>query len=499
MCLMKNKILLIEPPYFRLFKNSYSLDIYPLALGYLSGVIKQHTSWNVTTYNADFNENSEFTEFGFLAGQGFKNYIKNLEDPSMHVWKEIEQTILDLKPDVVGISTNSRNFASALKVANLVKKINNNTLVILGGSHPSTAGKDILKNDEVDVIVVGEGERTIVELLKFIEDNKDLEQVEGIIFKKEGNIIETPRRPLIENLDSLPFPHEFAPEILKDYNKYPVTAFKSIFSTRGCPFNCFYCGAREIWGRKPRIRSVENVIKEIKLLQELGVKFINFRDDLFRINNDQIKKLCLAILEHFPGLKWVCEFSAKLVDDATIKIMKKAGCYKILLSVESGNNFILDKMRKNVTIEEIFNACKIIKSNRIELSALFMVGFPYETEETLKDTLKAIKKIKADSVTLSTFCPYPGTEIFKFCKEHNLIKEDYNPSLQNHQSREHCFCLNLDQEKFNTLVSKMEKITDNKNRRNRIKKLFSLRIFDMIKETGIKKNVKNGVRLIFKK
>ena len=154
----QHRILLIEPPFYRLFKDTYSLDRYPLSLGYLAGTIHKETDWEVLVYNADFCSQSESMSVGYVANTGYSNYLNNLKDLSMPVWSEIKSTILDFKPDVIGITTKSQNFKSVCIVAKLAKEINKDIAIIVGGPHPSMTGSDIFKCAEFDVSVIGEGE-----------------------------------------------------------------------------------------------------------------------------------------------------------------------------------------------------------------------------------------------------------------------------------------------------------------------------------------------------
>ncbi|MFH1703372.1 MAG: radical SAM protein [Nitrospirota bacterium] len=495
------RILLIEPPFYRLFNNTYSLDRYPLSLGYLAGTIKKETDWSVMAYNADFYPQSKPIKVSYLASIGFDNYLSNLKDLSKQVWGEIKSTIYEYEPTIVGISVKSQNLASACIVAKLAKEVSEQIIVIVGGPHPSMVGSDILNCPDIDIGVKGEGENTIVELLNAIEAGKKFDGIQGIVYRKNSHIVENIQREFIKDLDSQCFPHESAPEVLKDYNRYPLSAFKNIFATRGCPYNCFFCGSRKIWSRKVRFRSPGNVIREIKGLQRVGLRFIHFDDDTFGINKKYINDLCNALIAHCPGLKWSCELHVKLVDEKTISLMKAAGCYQIQIGVESGNNQILKEMRKNITIEEALAAAEIIKKYGIELQAFFMVGFPQETEDTLNDTVSAMKKIKSDLLIYSIFTPYPGTEAFEFCKKHGLISDDYDVSLYNHQSPANCFCINITLERFRILVSKIEKMVDRKNSLSRIKRLIFKRLFSgdiairKIQELGIGKSFQKIIRI----
>lgn len=496
---ISNRILLIEPPFYRLYKKTYSLNRYPLSLGYLAGTIKKETDWDVVVYNADFSPESETGSVSYLAGDGFKNYLNNLKDFSGAVWSEIRAAILAYSPTVVGITAKSQNFASAQMVAQIAKEINKEIIVVVGGPHPSMAGKDVFDCKAIDISVRGEGEKTIIELLNAVGISKALEKINGIIFRKNGEVTETPPREFITDLDTLCFPHETVSQVLKNSDLYPLTAFKNVFAIRGCPFNCFYCGSRNIWSRKARFRSPENIVEEIKGLQKMGLKSIHFDDDTFGINQKYIQDLCNALISHCPGIKWSCEIHVRLANDKNISMMKKAGCYSIQIGIESGSNEILQEMRKNITIEEALSACKIIKKYGIELQAFFMVGFPQETEETLNETIKAIEKIDCDVLIYSIFTPYPGTEAFEFCRSKGLIPESYNVSLYNHQSPLNCFCMHIQPERFRMLVSKIERIVDRRNARNRVKRIFSRNTLWRIQELGAGKSLKRGIRLLFGK
>lgn len=491
----QHRILLVEPPFYRLFKNTYSLTRYPLSLGYLAGTVRRETNWGVMAYNADFNPQNEGMKVSYLASTGFDNYLKDLKDLSAQVWQEVKSTISEYNPTVVGISAKSQNFVSACTVAKIAKEINEQIIVIVGGPHPSMVGSEVLNCSLIDVCVRGEGERTIVELLNAIDAKKGFHDIKGIAYRKDGRIVENASRELVEDLDSLCIPHESAPEVLKDYDRYPLDAFKYIFAVRGCPYDCFFCGSRKIWSRKVRFRTPENVIREIKGLQEKGLRTIHFDDDTFGVNKQYVRDLCNALITHCPGLKWSCELHVKLVDEQTISLMKKAGCNLIQIGIESGNNEILMQMRKHITIEEAISASKVIKKHSIQLCAFFMVGFPQETEDTLSDTVMAMKRIKADTIIYSIFTPYPGTEAFEFCKEKGLISDDYDLSLYNHQSPINCFCINMTREKFRMLVSEIERMVDRMNSINLIKGVLTLKTFSRMRELGLVNSIKKGMNL----
>ena len=464
------KCLLVNPPFYRLYNNDHQFSRYPLALGYLSGSISEHTDWTVLAYNADFSKNIKILNNKFLAGEGFYKYLSTIKDTDSAIWGEISDTIEIFSPDVVGIYANTQNFIPAGIIAGIIKTIDKDTKVVVGGPHPSLVKEKVFECENIDISVLGEGETTITELLKAIENNTDLSEVNGIIYRDNGKLIKTPPRALVKDLDALCFPFKHAPATLKDFNDYPANAFKNIMSSRGCPFDCFFCSSKNIWSQKVRTRSVNNIMEEIRQLYEFGLRTFRFDDDTFALNKDLLFTLCDKIHAKFPDLKWECELHVNLVDAKTISVMKKSGCSLIQLGIESGNNEILKKIKKNITIEEAKKASKIIKDHRINLQSFYMIGFPYDTLETINDTFRAMKDLPSDMIIFSIFTPYPGTESFEICKERGLIDDNFDISLYNHQSPENCFSEYIPPETFKNLISKIERRVDNMNYIKRLKR-----------------------------
>ena len=481
---MTHRILLIEPPFFRLLKDTYSLAVYPLSLGYLAGAVRQRTDWQVRVYNADFIANSENVENAYVLGAGFDAYLRNLRHPTAKIWEEVKSVIAEHRPHVVGITAKSQNFTSARIVAGMVKEIDSRTIVIVGGPHPSLVGREVLEHPEIDLCVRGEGERTMVELLESIATDNGLEKVLGIAYRDGARIVENPPRPFVEDLDTLPIPHEFAPEVLHDHEKFPLTAFRSIMAIRGCPFECLFCGSRFVWGRRPRFRSPENVVKEIEGLRKKGILAVEFEDDTFGVNRKHIRALCSALIRRCPGLKWSCELHARLIDDETLGLLKAAGCYRVRMGVESGSNRMLEDIRKRLTIEKAMAAVENIKKHGLESRAFFLVGFPQETEETLQATFEAMERIPCDEIIYSVFTPYPGSEGFRFCQQRGVIPAHFDVSLYNHLSPANCFCAHISPERFRTLVLKGAKIADRRNRIGRLKRMVSANTLWRIREFG---------------
>jgi anaerobic magnesium-protoporphyrin IX monomethyl ester cyclase len=471
------RLMLIEPPFYRLYKDSFSLIKFPLGLGYLAAVALRDTDWKIQAYNADFNpRSSEPVTLEHMAGQGYDSYLANLRDSAMPIWREVKSAIEDFMPSVVGISAKTQNYASASLVASIVKQIDPSILVVVGGPHPSMAGEKALDCPHFDVAAAGEGEETLVEILKALESGENLGVVRGIYFRKDGVICQTPPRLNLPDLDRLPHPHTAAPLALKDYSSYPLGAFKFVFATRGCPYGCEFCGSRNIWSRKVRYRSARNVVDEIKGLMRLGLSSVHFDDDTFGIAKKYIAELCGLLAAECPGLAWSCETTVNIIDEETVGLMKRAGCQSIQIGVESGNNEMLKKIQKNITIEKAMEAAALIRRHGIAVQTFFMAGFPEETEETLADTWRAITSIQTDEILFSVFTPYPGTDTFAWCKERGLVSDDYDVSLYNHQSPENCFTAFIPRERFRHLIGAMMVDIDRLNKSKRLRRQWRERL-----------------------
>jgi len=240
-----HKILLIDPPFYRLYRDEhpYIRFCYTNSLAYLACTVKKETDWDVMIYSADFYPHQGNFTYTFLTETGFENYVNNLKDVSAPIWKEVKTAIIAYDPTVIGISCKTQTFASACLVAQLAKEINENIRVIVGGPHVSLVGKEVLNCPHIDVGVKGEREYTLVEVLQAIESHQTVEHINGLMYRKQRGILENAPREFIEDLDVLGIPHEIAPEVLKDYEQYPLSAFKNIMASRGCPYNCAFCGS----------------------------------------------------------------------------------------------------------------------------------------------------------------------------------------------------------------------------------------------------------------
>ena len=473
---INKRLRLIEPPFYRLYHDQYCLVKYPLALGYLSGAVIKNTNWSVQTYNADFNINKKVfdPENDYISGAGFKRYLSSLKNYSLPIWNEVKNSIQNFDPSVVGISAKTQNFVSASMVARIAKEINPKIKVIVGGVHPTMNGSKVLDCKDIDFLSIGEGENTIVELLNALEKNEDLKSVKGIIFKDNGKIIRTKPQSYVENLDSLDFPLSNAPQVLKDFEKYPKEAFGYIFASRGCPYACTFCESKSMWTRKVRYRTPENVVAELKKLYDFGVRKVNFDDDTFGISKKNIKKINDLMHDEVPNMTYTCETVVQLAkDENVVKDMKRGGCTATFVGIESGNNEILKKIKKTQTTDECIQAMKNLRKHGIESHAFIMVGFPDETEDTFKQTMDFIPELNPDGIIFSIFTPYPGSDIYNECKEKGIIEGDFDLVLYNHQSPLNCFTKNIPKERFYELRQKAFKFVDDYNNKAKFRRGIS--------------------------
>lgn len=457
------KLLLVEPPYYRLYKDSYSNTKYPLGLGYLAKTVQDRTDWNVRCLNMDFNPSEEGYNISYLAGEGYKSYMRTLADPQSPIWSEVEETVRVESPDVVGISCKSQTFASALRVARVVKGLNPDIRVVLGGPHPTMDPGGVLSHLDVDAVARGEGELTLTELLERYARGLGEDGVEGVSHRNGMQTIHNPKRSFIEDLDGLGYPHLSASRALIDFERYPKHAFRHLFATRGCPQACFFCGSRQIWSRKVRFRSPENVVGEIASLRGWGLDEFFFDDDTFGVTPAHLKRLCEALILEAPGIRWACEIHVQLLTAESVDLMKRAGCFAAFVGVESGNDAILKLMGKNITTERARQACSVLRASGIKVHPFFMVGLPWDTEETIADTFRLMREIDADLLIYSIFTPYPGSDAYDYLKAKGRIGDDFDVSLYNHQSPANNFCLNVSAERFREIAGEIEKYVDEHN------------------------------------
>lgn len=333
------------------------------------------------------------------------------------------------KPDIVGFSVMTYNFNAAKILAERIKIINHKIIIVFGGSHPTTM-PEIVKDENIDFVVIGEGEETFRELVKKIEEKREYYKIKGIAyFDKELKITEP--RPRITELDSIPWPIR-KKELINDCKIYglnnpPLSNQKSVVQilySRGCPYNCIFCCSHYMWGSKVIFRSANDVVKEIKYLEDnFGTNYIYFNDLTFNCNKHKVLDLCKEMKKQKILSKWFCLCTVNNIDKEIIQAMSEAGCTRIGFGVDSVNNDVLSKMKplQKTNLEITANALAISDEAGIINRAFIIIGDPEETIETLQSTEKIINQLPIDELRIGIFTPLPGSPIYKEYIENNLI------------------------------------------------------------------------------
>lgn len=397
---MTKKILLIVPPFYRLMGSHYNgLN---LGTAYIAAVLKQH-GHQVKVYNADYYNTPDYLNQQQLFN-GFTTYKEVLNNPSHSIWREIEENISSFTPDFLGITMLTANYKAAKNIARIAKSINGHVKVVVGGTHPTLDPEGTLAESDFDYLIRGEGEYSFLELA----NSHNEEEIKGLSFKRDNKLSHNEGRSFILDLDILPFPRRDG--FLNSTNN-PDLGY--IITGRGCPFSCAYCVSPQFWHGTVRFRSVANVIEEVEYLRaNHNASLIHFVDDTFTLKKDRAKEICRQLINRQMDVSWVCDTRADCLDKELVALMKKAGCIRIKLGVESGSDRILESMQKGLTRELIRKAVSLVKEQKIPLTIYLMAGFPQETNEELKQTIEFGKELEADYYSLSILAPYYGTKVW---------------------------------------------------------------------------------------
>ena len=376
----------------------------------------------------------EAEKLGEVAYEDFVFYKKNEED--------YRQFLSGDDSDIYCIWTVNLSIESDMLAIDTLLKMHPEARVILMGPGPSYFIEKCLVDKRI-IIVRGEPEATIVELLHALDENKPLGDILGISWmNNDGKVVNNGFRPLIGDLDALPLPARHFIANRRYHNpKIKRSGYTTAFTSRNCPYRCIYCVpssltfAREIEykrfnGRKPTIsyRTADSVDREMALLHEQGYKAIGFMDDNFIWNEERTRLMCEIMKKY--GMLWGCQARVDAITEPIAKMLGESGCQYVDLGVESFNDEILKYVRKGITTEQIYEAIGLLKKYDVPVKLNVLIGSsPLETKETLRHTLKEAKKLKVDQVMFNIVSPFPGTEFYKLCKENNwLSTPDYVPT-----------------------------------------------------------------------
>ncbi|HAJ56605.1 MAG TPA: hypothetical protein DCL35_02420 [Candidatus Omnitrophica bacterium] len=413
-------ILLFNPYYSQLTNNySFILPAPPMGLMYLAGFLRKN------------NVDCKIIELGIFAAT---DSIKTDRMVRFGISDEtIERTIAQENPKLIGLTCMySIYYRDCIEIADTIKRISPNTKVVLGGNHASSYWREMLKHRSIDFIVIGEGEETFLELTNCILKGAPTGSIKGIAYKAaSGEFIKTPARPLIKDLDSIPFP---ALDLL-DFKRYLSEgnpfAMRSpaagVISSRGCPGDCVYCTVKAVWGRSWRGRSPKNVVDEIEFLYNTySIREIAFLDDSASVDRTRWEGICDEIIKRKIDIKWTTPngIAHWTLNKDILRKMKKAGCYRITFGIESGHPATRKFLGKPYSLAQ---AKELIQyANRIGIWTICtnIIGFPYETMESIRETMRFSKSCDTDFATFYLLIPQPTSDVYQYFKKEGLLNFD---------------------------------------------------------------------------
>jgi anaerobic magnesium-protoporphyrin IX monomethyl ester cyclase len=374
---------------------------------------------------------------------------RNLQDADRATYRvglsntEIADKVKRWSPDVVVIEIPFSGWSkTAFEVASAVKGINKDIISVLEGQHPSARPEDCLANPNVDFVVMGEPENTIFELIGAVgKGTLDLKKIMGIGFVKNGVPVFTSPRPLLKDLDSLPFPARHLLPMAEYYAAVKENPLRGeinkpwtiMITSRGCPYNCVFCTHHIVWGRKWRGRSPENVVDELQhVIKTYHVKQIDFLDDNMTLDRKRMENICDLIVKRGLSIEWFTPngVRADTLDEKLLRKMKESGCKKIRVAPESGVQRVVDQViKKNLDLRSVERAVVLCKKVGIKVGCFFVIGLIGETKEEIEETIKFAYKLRqlgADSFIFSIATPVYGTRLYEQAKRGGFLRECFS-------------------------------------------------------------------------
>ena len=423
------KIVLINPPFISLSGDMHMA--LPLGLAYLASFVESH-GHTVEIIDAPMAAPSKKLEE--------KKYWIGLS------YDEILEQINQIEPDVVGISCPfSLRYQFTIELSQKIKKRFPEIVMIAGGVHPTLFPEKTLSEGQMDFVVLGEGESTLLELLDGLQQSKqNFNYVDGLCYRDEtGRIVKQPKTKFIKAMDTLPFPAREKFDLRQYFarqknGRWDLTAHKQtpIITSRSCPNFCTFCCTYQTHGRGWRPRSPENVVAEMEhCYHHFGIKSFSFEDDNLTANKKRMLNLCRLIQESPIDFKWNTPHgvSVKTLDKQVLQAMKNSGCVSINLAIESGDERILNEvMKKNLSLDKVKKVARICEEIGLTTNAYFIVGMPGETRESLENSYNFARQLKLKRIEVYYATPFPGTELYDFCLENDYL--DLDMYQQSHNS-----------------------------------------------------------------
>lgn len=350
-----------------------------------------------------------------LRNKGMECFLYDANVEKGDHYKNISELITHENIDTVGLSFTSNLAKSAYNFADWLKQRFPMIPIVAGGYHPTVMSNECAGYPSIDYVVVGEGETTFPLLLERTHENGVPEDIEGLCFEHNGEIKNTGCRPLISNVDDVPFP---AYDLL-EINKYSSPSstrkpFVTFIRSRGCPFKCTFCGVDAIFTHKFRCQSPERTLEEILfLIKQFKVREILFKDSDFLIRRKNVVGLCELLINKQLDLIWSCNARVDKVDKDILKLMKRAGCNQITFGIESGSQRMLDALKKDFTVEHAIKGVRAAKEQGIDCVGNFIIGTPGEDYESINETIQLVKKLDLDYASFHFLTAFPGSPLYE--------------------------------------------------------------------------------------
>ena len=347
----------------------------------------------------------------------------------------IERHAMDIvsrNPDVVGFSCTTSSFLEGYAIASRVKELKPHVRIVFGGAHACSSGASLLDSfPAVDYLVIGEGELTFAELVS--SGFRNVESIPGIGLRRGGKGVLSSARENIPDLDSLPFPaYNLLPDFPRRYNlplfSYPRAPNTSIISSRGCPYQCSYCD-RSVFKRGFRFNSPDYIVEHLRFLhRDFGVRHVFFYDDLFTFDRKRVERFCVLMKEKRVPVTYNCIARLEHVDAELVSLLKRSGCWQVNFGIESGDEEILSRHRKMYDLGEVARKLRMVRDSGMRVKGLFMMGFPGETEQSVRRTIDYALSLPLDEVNVTKFTPFPGAPVYRTIRDFGEFTEDW-PSM----------------------------------------------------------------------
>jgi anaerobic magnesium-protoporphyrin IX monomethyl ester cyclase len=418
------KVLLINPPQTFYPGSEQPAGNLPLGLMYIAALL-QKANFKVEILDA-FMVDSVFQRNGVETTVGMP-------------FTKIRHELIERKPDVVGISGPfTCQIDNAVKISNLVKEVNPNILTVTGGPHVTLASEAFLREaKDVDIVVRGEGEYTMLEIAQTFEDRKQMDKILGIAYRQSGKIRLNPPRPLIKNLDQLPYPAYNLVDMERylTLKKIGYRSFKdraiSMITSRGCPFNCCFCAVHLHMGRDFRAHSAKYVVDHIQfVVKKFNVRNVFFEDDNLTLDIERFENICNDIISRKINIGWETPngVRADCLNRELLKKMKQSGCKSVFIGVESGDQQILNNVIcKSLDLNRVVEFAKDAKEIGLKTGAFYIIGFPGETKENMQKTVDFALRLKREyDVGMHLFVATPsfGTRLYEECVKKGYVEEN---------------------------------------------------------------------------